>query len=198
MNTQDLLRQFSLHVPQGYHAESLQRVAHLSPDSLRKAAVLIPCVDRANGLSVILTKRAAHLKHHPGQISFPGGKFEPEDRCLSNTALREAQEEIGLKPSQVRLVGQLPPLTTISRFSITPFMSIVDANYRSKIDANEVESIFEVPANYLFNPQNLFMKRIHLKGTTHQIFAINYQKHFIWGVTAQIIQSLQCQLNIVP
>lgn len=196
MNKQDLLRQFSLNIPQDYKAESLQRVAHLQKANLRKAAVLIPCVDRSDGLSVILTKRASHLKHHPGQVSFPGGKFEQFDKTLSNTALREAHEEIGLEPSKVNLIGQLPPLTTISQFSVTPFMSIIDENYHSHIDRNEVDYIFEVPASYLFDPKNLFTRKMKIKGVPHQIFAINYQQHFIWGVTAQIIQALQMQLDI--
>ncbi|WP_105902002.1 CoA pyrophosphatase [Vibrio gangliei] len=196
MNKEDLLRQFSLHIPQAYKTESLQRVAHLNHAKLRKAAVLIPCVDRPQGLSVILTKRASHLKHHPGQVSFPGGKFEPFDKTLSNTALREAHEEIGLEPNKVQLIGQLPPLTTISQFSVTPFISIVDAPYHSKIDRNEVDSVFEVPAQYLFDPRNLYIRKMKIKGISHQIFAINYKQHFIWGVTAQIIQALQIQLDV--
>ncbi|OEF29215.1 CoA pyrophosphatase [Vibrio rumoiensis] len=195
MNKQDLLRQFSLNIPSYYQPESLNRVAHLKSESLRKAAVLIPCVDRKEGLSVIFTKRASHLKNHPGQISFPGGKYEELDPSLSHTALREAHEEIGLSPSQVQLIGQLPELTTISRFSVTPFMGIVDERYSSQIDKNEVDYIFEVPASYLFDPSNLFTKTLQVKGKQHQIFAINYQTHFIWGVTAQIIQALQVQLH---
>ncbi|MFV0577026.1 MAG: CoA pyrophosphatase [Vibrio sp.] len=194
MNRQELIQQFSLYLPQGYQAESLIRVAHLEQENLRKAAVLIPCVDRPEGLSVILTKRALHLKNHPGQISFPGGKFEQSDIDLANTALREAQEEIGLSPSKVKLIGQLPPLTTISKFSVTPFISIVDADYQTRIDTNEVDCLFEVPASYLFNPSNLYTKKIKVKGISHRIFAINYQQHFIWGVTAQIIQALQKQI----
>lgn len=195
MNKHDLLRQFSLNIPSHYQPESLNRVAHLQTESLKKAAVLIPCVDRKEGLSVILTKRASHLKNHPGQISFPGGKFEALDINLTHTALREAQEEIGLSPSQVQVIGQLPALATISRFSITPFVAIVDEQYHYQIDHNEVDYLFEVPASYLFDPTNLFTKKMQIKGTQHQIFAINYQKHFIWGVTAQIIQALQIQLH---
>ncbi len=196
MKKEDLLRQFSLNIPAKYQPESLLRVAHLDPEKLRKAAVLIPCVDRPEGLSVILTKRASHLKNHPGQISFPGGKFEFFDHSLADTAIREAHEEIGLHPSQVNIFGQLPELTTISRFNVTPFIAFVDDGYQSKIDKNEVDYIFEVPASYLFNPDNLYSKKMQIKGSAHRIFAINYQRHFIWGVTAQIIQALQSQLSI--
>ncbi|EKM33797.1 NUDIX domain protein, partial [Vibrio harveyi] len=91
-----LLQNFQLQMPTGYHRESLGRLAHLESLKLREAAVLIGFVEREQGLQVILTKRAEHLKHHPGQISFPGGKFEDDDQVLVNTALREAEEEIGI------------------------------------------------------------------------------------------------------
>lgn len=196
MKKEELLRQFSLNIPANYQPESLLRVAHLDASQLRQAAVLIPCVDRPQGLSVIFTKRASHLKSHPGQISFPGGKYEFFDHSLADTALREAHEEIGLHPSQVSIIGQLPALITISRFNVTPFVAFVEDGYQSLIDKNEVDYIFEVPANYLFNPDNLYSKKMQIKGTAHRIFAINYQRHFIWGVTAQIIQALQSQLDI--
>lgn len=196
MKKEDLLRQFSLNIPVRYQPESLLRVSHLDASQLRKAAVLIPCVDRPEGLSVILTKRASHLKNHPGQISFPGGKYEFFDHSLADTALREAHEEIGLNSSQVRIIGQLPELPTISRFKVTPFIALVEHGYHSLIDRDEVDYLFEVPAEYLFNPDNLHSRTMRIKGTAHRIFAIHYQKHFIWGITAQIIQALQSQLDI--
>ena len=96
----------------------------------------------------------------------------------------------------MNIFGRLPELTTISRFNVTPFIAFVDDGYQSTIDKNEVDYIFEVPATYLFNPDNLYSKKMQINGNTHRIFAINYQRHFIWGVTAQIIQALQSQLSI--
>ncbi|WP_025620955.1 NUDIX hydrolase, partial [Vibrio parahaemolyticus] len=105
-----LLQNFQFHLPTGYHKESLARLNFMKGKPLRDAAVLIGFVDRPEGLQVILTKRAEHLRHHPGQISFPGGKFEPEDIHLVNTALRETNEEVGIEDKHIHVFGQLPKL----------------------------------------------------------------------------------------
>ncbi len=119
----EFIQQFQLHLPAAYPQESLRRVAHLAPEKLRKASVLIGVVERPQGLQVIMTKRAAHLRHHPGQISFPGGKYEESDHSLQQTAKREAREEIGIPEEKIRIVGQLPELVTVSQFAVTPFFS---------------------------------------------------------------------------
>ncbi|MGR5237633.1 CoA pyrophosphatase [Vibrio alfacsensis] len=186
-----LLQNFQLHLPTGYHRESLSRFARLKHKTLRDAAVLIGFVDRPDGLHIILTKRAAHLRHHPGQISFPGGKFEPEDKHLLNTALREAEEEIGIQPAHIHVFGQLPKLPTISQFNVTPFLAFVSPDYSTCIDPNEVEAVFEVPANHILSPEKLYSATFHLKNSSHRVFAIPFEQHFIWGMTAQIIESMQ-------
>ncbi|MBD1574011.1 CoA pyrophosphatase [Vibrio sp. S17_S38] len=196
MKRDELIRQFSLIAPSQYQAESLLRVAHLKQRPLRKAAILIPCIDRPNGIHVLFTKRASHLKHHAGEVSFPGGKYELSDHSLADTALRETEEEIGLLSEQIKLLGQLPELITISQFEITPFVALINNNPQCILDPNEVDSIFEVPASYLFNPRNLHTTNMMIRGIGHQIYSVSYQKHFIWGVTAQIIQALQKQLQI--
>ncbi|WED28022.1 CoA pyrophosphatase [Vibrio sp. DW001] len=195
MNYQTLLQNFCLNIPVEYHAESLERLRKLEPSSLRKAAVLIACVERHDGLHIILTKRANHLRHHPGQISFPGGKLESFDNSLQQTAIREANEEIGLDPKLVTILGQLPPLMTFSQFMVTPVIALVNKDYQTTIDANEVDTVFEVPAAHLFDIDQLYSQVFQLKTYSHRIFAIPYKEHFIWGVTAQIIQALQLQLN---
>ncbi len=186
-----LLQNFQLQLPTGYHKESITRLNFLKDKPLRDAAVLIGFVERPEGLQVILTKRAAHLRHHPGQISFPGGKFEPEDIHLLNTALRETKEEIGIENSHIRIFGRLPKLPTISYFNVTPFLAFVSPNYTTRIDPNEVEYVFEVPANHILNPKKLYSTQFKLKQTSHRVFAIPYRQHFIWGMTAQIIESMQ-------
>ncbi len=186
-----LLQNFQLQLPTGYHNESLARLNFLKDKPLRDAAVLIGFVERPEGLQVILTKRAEHLRHHPGQISFPGGKFEPEDIDLVNTALRETQEEIGIENKHIRVFGQLPQLPTISRFNVTPFLAFISPDYKTQIDPNEVEYVFEVPANHILNPNKLYSSKFKLKQTSHRVFAIPYRQHFIWGMTAQIIESMQ-------
>ncbi|WP_394247148.1 CoA pyrophosphatase [Vibrio profundi] len=195
MNKQDFLQSFQLKNTIAYHPESMQRVAHLDTEQLRKAAVLIGLVERTDGLQIIFTKRAEHLKHHPGQVSFPGGKYEPSDISLQYTALRELEEEVGIFPYQVDIVGQLPEIHTVSNFSVTPVVALIDPSYRASIDRNEVESIFEVPAEHVLDKNKLFSQMFKFKEFQHRVFAIPFNEHLIWGMTAQIIQSLQQQIT---
>lgn len=194
MNREQFLNRFTFSPTKAYDSKSLERILPVKPDSLRPAAVLIALVDRGDSLHVLLTKRAAHLKHHPGQVSFPGGKYEPSDASLSYTAVREACEEVGLKETEIKVVGELPALPTISKFAVTPFIAFVDPNYSIELDENEVAEVFEVPASFLFSRENIFESQFELKHSKHKIFAIPYQKHFIWGVTAQIIDAMGRQL----
>lgn len=195
MNKQDFLQSFQLKNTIAYHPESMQRVAHLDTEQLRKAAVLIGLVERTDGLQIIFTKRAEHLKHHPGQVSFPGGKYEPSDISLQYTALRELEEEVGIFPYQVDIVGQLPEIHTVSNFSVTPVVALIDPSYRASIDRNEVESIFEVPAEHVLDKNKLFSQMFKFKKFQHRVFAIPFNEHLIWGMTAQIIQALQQQIT---
>ena len=190
----DFLQQFLLTPPAQYHPETRARVAHLANTSLRQASVLIGLVERPRGLNVILTKRAEHLKHHPGQVSFPGGKYEQYDNSLINTALREAQEEIGLQPDQINIVGQLPSLATVSQFEVTPVVGFVAPNYHIQTDPNEVAEVFEVPAHILLDKNQLISQTFTIGNRQHRIFALTYQQHLIWGMTAQIVQALQNQI----
>lgn len=186
-----LIQRFSLQQPMPYHRESLKRLDHLQGATLRKAAVLIGFVERNDGLHILFTKRAAHLKHHPGQISFPGGKYEFDDGSLRHTALRETEEEIGVTLPNIEIFGQMAELPTISQFSVTPFLAFIDHNYATKIDHNEVEDVFEVPMNVILNPEKLRSHSFRINNQAHQVFGINYKTHFIWGMTAQIIAAMQ-------
>jgi len=186
-----LIQNFQLHQTVGYHQDALKRVAHLETTSLRKASVLIGFVERGDGLNVIFTRRAKHLKHHPGQISFPGGKFEPTDMTLANTALRETFEEIGVDREQINIFGKMPELVTISRFSVTPFLAFVDEHYESRVDPNEVDEIFEIPARIVLDKSRLHSQKFVFNDYNHRVFGLSYKHHFIWGMTAQIIQAMQ-------
>jgi len=192
----ELIQRFQLHQPVDYHTESTRRFDQFPKHSLRKASVLIGFVEREHGLNIVLTKRAEHLKHHPGQISFPGGKYEQSDRNLYNTAIREAEEEIGIRADDIKTFGQLPEIVTISRFSVTPIMAFINPDYQATIDPNEVEEVFEVPADHLLDKNKLYTGVFRVKSQPHRVFAIPYQRHFIWGMTAQIIQALQRHINI--
>jgi 8-oxo-dGTP pyrophosphatase MutT (NUDIX family) len=196
LDRETLLKHFSLYSAVDYHRESLQRTAHIDQSRLRRAAVLIGFVERETGLHVIFTRRAAHLKHHPGQVSFPGGKFEPNDQNIIHTAIREMEEEVGISADKIDVFGQLEPLTTVSQFSILPVLAFIKNDYHANIDSNEVAELFEVPAHYLFHPNNLISHTFRMKDNHHRIFAVSYDKHFIWGATAQIIQSLQRHLSL--
>jgi len=191
MNRDNFLQQFQLNPPVGYHPESFDRVSHISGEELRKAAVVVGLVEREGGLHVIFTKRAAHLKHHPGQVSFPGGKHELSDPSMQFTALRELHEEVGIRSDQVKIVGQLPSLSTISKFSVTPIVALVDPDYKPIIDQNEVASIFEVPATYVLDQAKLHSHTVNFKKIKHRVFAMPFEEHLIWGLTAQIIQYMQ-------
>ncbi|ROV58258.1 CoA pyrophosphatase [Vibrio ponticus] len=189
-----LIQQFQTKQPVAYHGESLKRLDFLKDQPLRKAAVLIGFVERKQGLHVLFTKRASHLKHHPGQVSFPGGKQESSDITLAHTALRETEEEIGIFEHQIEIFGQMVELPTISRFSVTPYLAFIHPNYQTTIDKNEVDEVFEVPLEVILDPQQLQSSTFFVNQQTHRVFGINYGRHFIWGMTAQIIQALQAQL----
>ncbi len=193
MNKNVFLNQFYMTSPSQYFNDN--RLLSYNAGAFRPAAVLIGLVERPHGLQVILTKRAMHLRHHPGQISFPGGKVEKEDESVVHTALREAEEEIGLDPKYVTEIGQLPALDTFSRFQVTPIIAFVEPSYQTKIDENEVQSVFEAPAKYLFNRSNLHALQFRVKSGLHNVFAVPYEQHLIWGVTAQIIHSMQAQFR---
>ncbi|MDN3698253.1 MULTISPECIES: CoA pyrophosphatase [Vibrio] len=195
MNKKTLIQYFQFHQLVDYDADSTKRVEHLNTRTLRKAAVLIGFVERENQLNIVLTKRAQHLKHHPGQISFPGGKHEQYDNSLLDTAVRETSEEIGIPAEHIEILGQLPEITTVSQFSVTPVLAFIHSGYTANIDPNEVESLFEVPASHLLDTSKLFSHLFTIRNEPHRVFAIPYEQHFIWGMTAQIIQSLQQQIT---
>ncbi|MCP4322531.1 MAG: CoA pyrophosphatase [Alteromonadales bacterium] len=161
---------------------------------LKKAAVLITFVERQNGLNVIFTERALHLRHHPGQVCFPGGKHEPFDESLQHTALRETDEEIGIKPALIEVIGQLAPLTTVSGFEVSPFIGFVDNKFTLEIDHQEVQTVFEVPLGYLLDEKNIYKQHLIANKKRHFTYCIAYQNHLIWGATAQMIKNLQTQL----
>ncbi|MGF1700731.1 CoA pyrophosphatase [Photobacterium makurazakiensis] len=168
---------------------------HIEPSStLKQAAVLIPLVPRNDTFNVVFTRRAQHLKHHPGQVAFPGGRFETEDIDLIETALRETREETGILCNRDSIIGQLPQLPTISGYIVTPYLSTISPNYRPVLDPNEVDELFEVPIDYLLNPVNMRTQRFTLSGTNHNIYSIPFSKYSIWGATAQMLKVLSKQL----
>lgn len=173
------------------------------------ASVLVPLVVRpwlvrqgVPGMpSVLLTQRTAHLKAHAGQISFPGGRSEPDDRDAVATALREAQEEVGLPPERVEILGRLPTYVTGTGFSVTPVVGLIQAQDHEehsldlRADPSEVADIFEVPLDFLMDPANHEQRIIPMAGQEFNFFAMPWiapqreEAYFIWGATAAMLRN---------
>lgn len=154
------------------------------------AAVLVPVVAHARELSILLTKRTAHLHHHPGQISFPGGRVEESDSSPVDTALRETEEEIGLYSRHVELLGALPDYFTGTGFRITPVVGLVHPPFELKLDAFEVAEAFEVPLSHFLDPANHQRHSMVHEGRLRYYHAMPYKDYYIWGATAGILMSL--------
>lgn len=157
---------------------------------LTPASVLFPIVLRPHGPSVLLTQRTQSLRDHPGQISFPGGRVEPQDRSALETALREAEEEIGLSARHVEVVGYLPDYRTVTGFCVTPVVALVKPPFDLRPDPREVAEIFEVPLSFLMDERNHQRHALTYRGTLRHYFAMPYGDYFIWGATAAIIVAL--------
>ncbi|WP_144207396.1 CoA pyrophosphatase [Shewanella donghaensis] len=164
-------------------------------ETLRKAAVLVPLLEVNGELQLLLTKRALHLRAHPGQFSFPGGKVDKQDNNMIETALRESEEEIQLLPDNVNIIGTFPPHTTFTGFEVTPIIGIIKQPFDIKLDPGEVADAFWVPLKYFLNPDNRYSAKYHRHGKTYDVHYAPYEDKFIWGVTAAIINLLCCHLD---
>lgn len=163
------------------------------------AAVLVPLVQRAQGLQVLLTRRTDHLRDHAGQISFPGGRAEPEDADPAITALREAEEEVGLPRERVTVIGHMPVYTTVTRFEVTPVVALVHPPFELALDAFEVAEAFEVPLAYLMNPAHHQRHIAQLEDGPRPFLSMPWhgpgadgvvREYYIWGATAAMLRNL--------
>lgn len=187
MKKQDVLSRFTMRAL----APTQLEITHIK---LKKSAVLIPLVERNNQIFIILTKRAAHLRHHPGQISFPGGKVDAVDKNLQATALRETHEELGIDASNVNVFGELPYHDTITGFRIKPYIGFVKEDAIMTANIGEVSEIIEIPlVNFLHNEHHFMIPILRPKKSVNVYFKPT-SGHAIWGATAAIIEQLQLSL----
>ena len=174
----------------GIDAERSRRMERHFPANPVAAAVLIALVDRPSGLTVLLTQRASQLAKHAAQISFPGGRLESSDPDVASAALREAQEEIALDPSRVRVIGYLPDHLVISGFRVTPVLSLVTPPFSVTPNPDEVAEIFEVPLSHVFDRNNHKARMRRVGDEDLLLFDIPWQGHSIWGATAGMLMTL--------
>ncbi len=157
---------------------------------LRQAAVLVPIVERDEGMTVLLTRRTDHLNAHAGQISFPGGRIEERDEDAVAAALRETEEEVGLARGFVETVGELDAYQTGTGFLIAPVVGFVRPGFTLTIDPVEVAEAFEVPLDFLIDPANHKRHRLIWQGQRREFYAMPYQGYYIWGATAGMLVNL--------
>lgn len=161
-----------------------------SDKPLRPAAVLVPVWLKPDGASLILTKRSSHLKHHPGQIAFPGGKVDPTDAGPRDAALRETREEIGLDPGRVEILGALPSHETVTGFAVTPFLGLIRGAFDPVPEAGEVDEVFTVPLSHVLAPARYAIESRRWMGVWRRYYAVPYGPYYIWGATARILRGL--------
>jgi 8-oxo-dGTP pyrophosphatase MutT (NUDIX family) len=177
--------------PPAWEEEPVDEAQLLHP-RMTPASVLIPLVLRADGLTMLLTQRTAHLTDHAGQISFPGGRAEDYDASAIETALRETEEEIGLARQQIEVIGTLPEYVTGTGYKVTPVVGLVTVPFELRPDDNEVAEVFEVPLAFLMdgnNHQRLSFELPEGKGR-RTFYAMPYERFFIWGATAGMLRNL--------
>ena len=195
---------YPLDAAPGGEGWNLDELAGLLPAQLRiaQAAVLVPLLPRADGMRVLLTRRTDALRHHAGQVSFPGGRIEAGDADAIAAALREADEEIGLRAAQAQPLGFLDPLATISGFRVLPVVARIDPAFAPVPDPSEVSDVFDVPLDWLMATDNLRHADIDFRGRARRVLefrpAPSAPTQHIWGATASILLNMRNRLEQLP
>lgn len=173
----------------------LNPAIHRPAQTLRQAGVLIGIWLRADGARVILTQRSSHLKHHPGQVAFPGGKVDPDDAGPVAAALREAHEEVGLSPDLVQVLGSLSPHDTVTAFSVTPVVALVRGDFIPRAEAGEVAEVFTVPLEHVLDRNRYRIEQRWWQGAARQYYVVPWGPYYIWGATARMLRALAEQVT---
>lgn len=171
------------------------RISTIPTGRSPRPAVLVPIVERESGLTVLLTRRTDHLDDHAGQISFPGGRIEPEDADPEAAALRETEEEVGLPRARVRLIGQLDTYVTRTDFEIIPVVGLITPPFPVEMDSFEVAEVFEVPLSFFLAPENRQRRSRVYEGSERYFYVFPYRDYYIWGATAGMLVNLVEILN---
>jgi 8-oxo-dGTP pyrophosphatase MutT (NUDIX family) len=184
-----------------YFVDQIKEILHrrerkvIDHPSFPHAAVLVPLFEKDGGCHLLFTKRSDQVKHHKGEISFPGGMFDEGDGNLRRTALREASEEVGLKEDQVQILGVLDDIVTVTEFIVTPFVGVFSYPYPFKLSPIEIAELIEVPLASLLDPGCFGEKEILQIGRKRIVQAYQYKHHSIWGATARILKQF---LDLIP
>lgn len=179
----------------GWNLEELRDLLPDPAQPLRPASVLIALVERSAGQHVILTRRTEALRHHAGQVSFPGGRIEASDVDPVAAALREADEEIGLSRALATPLGYLDPFATITGFHVYPVVARVHSAFIARRDPSEVDEVFEAPLDFLLDPGNARQLEVDYRGRKRALVEFRYEGHHIWGATAAMIVNLRQRLE---
>lgn len=178
------------------HTDSRWRMQDTPP---RPAAVLVPLVATSAAVEVLLTRRTAHLHDHAGQISFPGGRTDEGDRDATHTALREAEEEIGLPAAHVEILGSLPEYLTGTGYRVTPVVGLIEQRFEPRLDRFEVDEAFAVPLSFLMDPRNHERRAVVLDEVSRRFYAMPWtsggRRYFIWGATAAMLRNFYWMLR---
>lgn len=177
-------------------ADDLERRAMEDEGELIQAAVLVPLIMHPDGVTILLTQRTANLRHHPGQISFPGGHIESDDAGPEAAALREAEEEIGLAASCVEIIGRMDLYRTGTGFEVTPVIGLVEPGFSWQLDTNEVADKFEVPLSFVMDPANHRRERRKVGERWREYYVLPYEDWYIWGATAGMLVNLYEVLSV--
>jgi 8-oxo-dGTP pyrophosphatase MutT (NUDIX family) len=167
----------------------------IQDERLKRAAVLIPLFKKNGEYHILFTRRSDKVEHHKGQISFPGGRRDKGDTDFLATALREAEEEMGISPRDVRILGELDDICTVTDFCVAPFVGLIPYPYPFQINRDEIEEMIEVPLAVLIDPSKVRREFRELRGQVWPVYYFQHQHHTIWGATASILKQL---LDLLP